>query len=554
MSRLQRISQKLIPLFLLIAVAIGSFCFYSNQQYKAEENPLKQAVAEHLEQKNNIKIPTTALKKLNSKKSIFKKQIEEFKQTNEAKNLLEKKEKKSYFKTSIKNKETVFNKIYKFRITHLTKLEIKNVFVYVNEDEISNFTGKILLKNGENKILVLVRYIEKNRKIISVFEEYTVFLKLQTTNSVTPPYSKQKASTSTVKTTNNNKNFSINTNLENKTVYNEKFSFFAKLNNASKKGELSVVLNGKTITSTSENYSVALNIGSNSIRLKTTDIIKGKTVTINQTYTIIFIPTANPETEPKIEYINIKNEQTIKGADFLLNILAKDFSGKRIYKNGIEVKLNDTVIRNKWDSNYSVYKLLFIDGKNTLDIRITDNDGRFADYSYTINCQKAQNGEKIGKINISIDAKVLSLGYIIKTTDFDIIQGDNGAKTIANFLNQNGFEYSNKGTINDGFYLYRITKSGIAQNASIPEELKKEIKNAGLTLNQKHSHDSLGELDFTYASGWMIKINGNFINYNLSDAVFKDGDTLEIRFTLAYGKDIGGYSLNGSGGNFDITW
>ncbi len=535
MSRLQKVAQKLIPLILLIAVAIGSFCVYSNWQYKKGDNPLKNSVLEHLEQQNDVENKLLKPKKL---KKTSKKEYEEIQEIYESQNTQDTPQEKTYFKTSIVDKETVFDNNYKFTITHLTKLEIKSVFVYVNKEKILQFNGNVLLKNGKNTIRIFARYIDENRKVISVFADYIVFCKTKNKEE---------------KTTKNHELY-INTDLENKTVYDEKFSFFAKLSDKNENSELSVVFNGKTITHNSENYSITLNIGSNTIRLKATDALKGEAATINQIYTIVYVPKANEQTEPKLQYINISNNQNIKGSDFLLNILAKDYNGKRIYKNGIQVKLNDVIFNNKWDSNYSVYKLSFADGKNIIDIRLTDRDGRFVDYSYTIYCQKAQNGERIGKINISVDAKVLGLGNLVSSQGFDIVQGKNGAQTVIEFLEENGFGYSNKGTVNDGFYLSRISKKGIAQNANIPKKLEEDILDTGLELNNNYSADSLGEQDFTYASGWMIKINGNFINYNLSDAVFKDGNTLEIRFTLAYGKDIGGYAYNGNGGNFDTLW
>ncbi len=545
MSRLQNISKKLIPLILLIAVAIGSFCVYFNQHYLTAKNPLTQAVAEHYEEQNN----TNRIKKPKYKiiKEIATKQekINYISKNNyKIQNTLNQNQKTIYFKTSIKDKEIVYDRNYKFTITHLTKLEKKSVFVYVNDKEILQFTGRVLLKNGENSIKILAQYIDENRKVISVFADYTVYCKAKTYEK-----SSQKSENITEK-----QNFSILTDLKNKTVYDEKISFYAKLLGASQNGDLTVVLNGKTVKQKNENYSLTLNIGTNFIRLKATDIKNDATVSINQNYTINFVPLANEQTEPKIDYINIQNNQNIKGTDFLLNIIAKDYQGNRIYKNGIQVKLNNTVYQNKWDSSLSVYRLYFSNGKNTIDIKITDKDGRFADYSYTINCQKADNGELIGKIKISIDAKVISLGYIQEETEFQLIQGKNGAQTVADFLQEHGFDYSNKGSLSDGFYLYKISKKGISENAVIPHKLKQEIENSGLELNNKHSADSLGEQDFCYASGWMIKLNGNYINYNLSDAVLKDGDALQIRFTLAYGKDIGGYSLNGSGGNFDIIW
>ena len=57
--------------------------------------------------------------------------------------------------------------------------------------------------------------------------------------------------------------------------------------------------------------------------------------------------------------------------------------------------------------------------------------------------------------------------------------------------------------------------------------------------------DELGEFDFSQGSGWMYSINGIYSSYGLSKAHAQDGDIVRIRFTLAYGKDIGGYKAMG---------
>ncbi|MCI8496906.1 MAG: DUF4430 domain-containing protein, partial [Clostridiales bacterium] len=68
--------------------------------------------------------------------------------------------------------------------------------------------------------------------------------------------------------------------------------------------------------------------------------------------------------------------------------------------------------------------------------------------------------------------------------------------------------------------------------------------------------DSVGEFDYCKGAGWMWSQNGFFQNHGFSDAVFKDGDVIKIRFTLAYGKDIGGFSAAGelAGENYHKIW
>ena len=59
----------------------------------------------------------------------------------------------------------------------------------------------------------------------------------------------------------------------------------------------------------------------------------------------------------------------------------------------------------------------------------------------------------------------------------------------------------------------------------------------------------IGEVDYTMGSGWMYSINESlYPGKGLSEYKLSDGDTLCLRFTLAYGKDIGGSTSGGGYG------
>ena len=79
---------------------------------------------------------------------------------------------------------------------------------------------------------------------------------------------------------------------------------------------------------------------------------------------------------------------------------------------------------------------------------------------------------------------------------------------------------------------------------AIPEELQKLLELDRKTIKVPKpdiANDSLGEFDYTTASGWMYSINGStYPGRGMSGYFLSDGDVLTLRFTLAYGKDIGG--------------
>lgn len=518
-----------------------------------------------------------------------------------------------YFTTTIKDGETINSRDYAFEIQHKQpKLTVKSEKIYVNDIEQIQFKGNVLLEDGSNTIRIAVKYADNNGKTFSVYQDYTVYVDLgdivistdlcdQTieTNVLTFSVSaffygdtlpvkvfcneeeltgendnfianlKSGENTITISAQSGkhtaNKSFTINctapkifavyTNLTDCTVHSESMNFTAYILNGSERSKLTVVVNGKTILGDT-NYTVNLNVGNNVIRLKATDKINGETKAINNSFVIRYVPIATDETAPKLDYINVTDGMNVTGSDFTLNLDPIDYQSNRIYYNGITVRLNGMVYPYKWASEYTSYQLWLENGANTLDIRITDNDGRYADYTYTINCNAVADGEKIGEITISIDANVLGLGYIIVPIKVPIYQGESGTDVVTRVLEENGFTYSYSGSLDDGFYLSRISKSGIGTGVLIPRELVNYINKDGLEWKTQKFDDSIGEFDYCQGSGWMYSVNDSFPNFGLSDANFKDRDTIKIRFTLAYGKDIGGFTATGNvgGSNYETTW
>ena len=70
----------------------------------------------------------------------------------------------------------------------------------------------------------------------------------------------------------------------------------------------------------------------------------------------------------------------------------------------------------------------------------------------------------------------------------------------------------------------------------------------GITTNDNYDRDSIGEFDYTQGSGWMYSINGTlYEGTGMSGYKVRNGITIYVRFTLSYGKDIGGYDSTGGG-------
>ena len=91
-----------------------------------------------------------------------------------------------------------------------------------------------------------------------------------------------------------------------------------------------------------------------------------------------------------------------------------DYKKNKIYYDGIEVKLNGKKIQYRWSANYVGYLLNLQNGDNSLEVKITDSDGRYKEYSYKLKCTYIDEGTVIGTATVSIDAKVIHLG-VLKT-------------------------------------------------------------------------------------------------------------------------------------------
>lgn len=396
-----------------------------------------------------------------------------------------------------------------------------DVLVQNESGELSRIDGyyETELKKGENKITISAEYDEKRK----LSEEYRIYYE--------PP-----------------EGMHIETDLQDQTVkaVDPSFTFKAEAVGGSAKTEFTVSFNNKIIKGENGVYNVELvpqgEKACNTIRLRAKD---GKEED-SETFKIKYIPIATPETEPKLTHINISDGQTVKKKNpYTLELAAKDYKGKKIYYDGMDVYLNGKhqIVR---DTNpYVTYKLNFSDGKNVIKLILTDDDGRTKEFQYTVNYVKPDDNEKVGTVTVSMDANVLGIGSLISGASTDLLAGDNVAKVIVRVLEAKGFGCISSGSTDQGFYLSGISRSGIGRTERIPEDLKDEIDDHGISWqgsreDPERSMNSLSEKDYTQGSGWLILVDGRFISESASSVDLQDGSIIKVRFTLAYGMDIGG--------------
>lgn len=269
-------------------------------------------------------------------------------------------------------------------------------------------------------------------------------------------------------------------------------------------------------------------------------------------------PTIIAQVEADGTVIGLTNGLTMKTPDLIVLVDGRSYNGQQLYANNYTVSVNGTVVsapisQSGYQFGYTAY--LSNVGANTITITATDGDGYSATRSWTV---YYENGDII--VTVSVEATTVGLGYLVPPTEVTVPGGTDAWSIVEKVLTENGY-----GTSGSGSYLSAIQRSGICSGFFIDSELMELIMADGMDENgagldpQPFSMDSLGEFDFYRWSGWMYSYNGSYPGYGLNVCKPQDGSVIRVRYTLALGKDIGGYSsANGnygvSSGNYYKEW
>lgn len=269
-------------------------------------------------------------------------------------------------------------------------------------------------------------------------------------------------------------------------------------------------------------------------------------------------PTISPEIEMDGTIIGLTDGLTLKNPDVILLVDGHSYTGKQLYSNNYTVSVNGMVVPapvSQSGSKFGYSTYLSNEGANTITITATDADGYSATRSWTVYYE-----EGTVTVTVSVEATTVGLGYLVPPTEVTVPGGTDAWSIVEKVLTENGY-----GTSGSGSYLSAIQRSGICSGFFIDSELMELIMADGMDENgagldpQPFSMDSLGEFDFYRWSGWMYSYNGSYPGYGLNVCKPQDGSVIRVRYTLAMGKDIGGYSsANGnygvSSGNYYKEW
>lgn len=241
---------------------------------------------------------------------------------------------------------------------------------------------------------------------------------------------------------------------------------------------------------------------------------------------------------------------------FPLTVIARanaELGAGVIYSNQIRVTLDGKTVEKSYGDSQPTYELYFdppqLGDEETHIIRALawDGNGNSTMKVYTVTYHQISEGDPAGSVDVVLDATTIGLG-ILDTGTLDIVEGETAASVLLRFLQERGYEPDYQGSATMNFYLRRISRGDIAYRANVPEHLWELILRDGITTNDNYDRDSIGEFDYTQGSGWMYSINGTlYEGTGMSGYKVRNGITIYVRFTLSYGKDIGGYDSTGGG-------
>lgn len=291
-------------------------------------------------------------------------------------------------------------------------------------------------------------------------------------------------------------------------------------------------------------YSALLSTqGATIIQIKYTDD-DGNVKTFTKKITYKRPEGSTPEKKRPVINTNLKDQATYSNQTINFDVWVTNYRGKPLSYNNMEVTVNGRTADYVGEMDRQTYRVKLQTGANEIRIKVTDS------YQYTVTkvfTVYYKSGS--ATITISLEAGTIGLTYLIEPQKMEVDDGTPLSDVIDEFLTANGCTYEFTGTLEDGFYLAKIRRSGLIEGYKIPQSLIQKLEEDGMVynVNNYESLDTLGEFDFARRSGWMYSINGLYSSYGLSKAYVENGDVVRIRFTLAGGKDIGAGSMVSEG-------
>ena len=288
-------------------------------------------------------------------------------------------------------------------------------------------------------------------------------------------------------------------------------------------------------------YSVYLSTqGTTIIQIKYKDD-SGEVHTYNKKITYKRPEGSTPKKKRPIINTTLKNEASYSNKTVNFDVWVTNYRGKPLSYSNMEVTVNGKHADYIGEMGRQTYSVQLKVGANTVRIKVKDSYQYTVTKVYTIYYKSGK-----ARITISLEAGTIGLKYLISPMKMEVESGKPLSAVIDEFLTANGYTYQFTGSIDKDFYLAKIQKKNMIKGYKIPGSLIKKLDEDGLTYNI-HNYESLnclGEFDFCQGAGWMYSINNIYPTIGFGRSYVENGDVVRIRFTLAYGKDIGGASAS----------
>lgn len=322
---------------------------------------------------------------------------------------------------------------------------------------------------------------------------------------------------------------------------------------------ITVTLNDREISPDGNRFNLTLERGENKIVISAR---KGKTLK-TYVYTVRYF-----DDPPTLE-TSLKDKAVYRGGKLGFDVTAKDGLGEKLSYDNIsfEAGWNKsgnfsplTSVKKVWDDemltsfeiNFKSTEF-FPHANSPFDFKVIACDcaGRKTFAVYEMTYIPAENGEKTGEVVFALEGFSIGCGYFIKPCRIPVYEGVNFAATLTEIIKENGWTYSNTGTVASGFYLSGIAGLNLSGNR-IPDELWALIPESGKayqSMEPENGEYELAEFCYAQGGGWMYSVNTVYKNYGFSDYYPQDNDVVRVQFTVALGNDLGGGGALGGSGN-----
>ena len=171
-----------------------------------------------------------------------------------------------------------------------------------------------------------------------------------------------------------------------------------------------------------------------------------------------------------------------------------------------------------------------------------------------------------GTATVSVDLNAIGCGYLVSPTQVETDGTLKASEAVLRVLADNGYTAFYGGSPSDAFYLAYVAdgnKSGSynGYRSAAEEYPVKRAKRLGIKTRipenvsayleatadyfdpadyETNFNGYIGEFVYTNGSGWMYALNGAYAQTDLASVLLAPGDTLQLKYTLWYGADVGG--------------